>query len=61
MLLKVCKFGGSRGKAFHNLGAATLKDLSPSLTLVQNVGDASKRPPDELRLYAPCDFKETKF
>ena len=64
MLLKVYKFGilrGSRGRAFHNLGTATWKDLSPSVTLVLNVGDASKIPPDDLRLYAPYDFKETKF
>ena len=36
LLLKVCKFGISRslhGRAFHNLGAATCKDLSPSVTL----------------------------
>ena len=63
-LKKVCKLGisrSSRGRAFHNLGAATWKDLSPSVTLVLNVGDARKIPPDDLRLYAPCDFKETKF
>ena len=46
-----------RGRAFHNLGAATWNDLSPSVALVLNVGDASKIPPDDLRLYAPCDFK----
>ena len=50
-----------RGREFHNLGAATWKDLSPSVTLVLNVDDASKIPPDDLRLYVPCDFKETKF
>ena len=37
LLLKVCKFGISRslrGRAFHNLGAATCsKDLSSSVTL----------------------------
>ena len=52
---------GSRGRAFHNLGAATWKNLSPSVTLVPNFGDARKIPLDDLRLYAPCDFKETKF
>ena len=41
--------------------AATWKDLSLSVTLDLNVDDASKIPPDELRLYVPCDFKETKF
>ena len=46
-----------RGRAFHNLGAATWNDLSPSVALVLNVGYASKIPPDDLRLYAPCDFK----
>ena len=64
LLLKVCKFGisrSSRGRAFHNLGAATWKDLSPSVTLSLNVDNASKIPPDNLRLYVPCDFKETKF
>ena len=48
-------------KSIRNLGAATWKDLSPSVTLVLNVDDASKIPPDDLRLYVPCDFKETKF
>ena len=38
-----------RGSAFHNLGAATWKDLSPSVTLVLNVGDGSKIPPDNPR------------
>ena len=36
LLLKVCKFGISRSlrrRAFHNLGAATWKDLSPRVTL----------------------------
>ena len=64
LLLKVCKFGisqSSHRRAFHNLGAATWKDLSPSVTLVLNVGDASNIPHDDLRLYVPCDFKETKF
>ena len=45
----------------HNLGAATWKDLSPSVTLVLNVDDASKIPADDLRFYVSCDFKETKF
>ena len=27
------------------------------MALVLNVGDASKIPPHDLRLYAPCDFK----
>ena len=38
--LTVCKFGisrSSRGRAFHNLGAATWKDLSPSVALALNV------------------------
>ena len=39
----------------------TWKDLSHSVTLVLNVGDAIKIPPDDLRLYAPCDFKGTGF
>ena len=42
----MCKFGisrSSRGKAFHNLGAATWKDLSPSVTLVLNVDDAIQK------------------
>ena len=51
----------SRGRAFHNFGAATWKDLSPSVSSVLNVGDARKIWPDDLRLYAPCDFQETKF
>ena len=46
-----------RGRAFHNLGAATWNDLSPSVALVLNAGDASKIPPDDLTLYTPCDFK----
>ena len=52
-----------RGSAFHNLGAVTWKDLSPSVTLVLNVGDGSKIPPDNLRqyMYVPCDFRETKL
>ena len=41
--------------------AATWKDLPLSVTLDLNVYDASKIPPDDLRLYVPCDFKETKF
>ena len=45
-------------KAFHNLDVATWKDLLPSMTLVLNVGDDRKVPPDNLKLYAPCDFKE---
>ena len=64
LLLKVRKFGisrSSRRRAFHNLGAATCKDLSLSVTLVLNVDDASKIPADHLRFYVPCDFKETKF
>ena len=64
IFLKVCKYEisrSSRGRAFHNLGGATWKDLSPSVTLVLNVDDAKKIPPDDLKLYAPCDFKETKF
>ena len=63
-LKRVCKFGisrSSRGRAYHNLGAATWKDLSSSVTLVLNVNDASKIPLDDLRLYVPCDFKKTKF
>ena len=59
--LKVCKYGKSRNscsKAFHNLDVATWKDLLPSMTLVLNVGDARKIPPDNLKLYAPRDFKE---
>ena len=48
-------------KSIRNLGAATWKDLSPSVTLVLNVDDASKIPADDLRFYVPCDFKETKF
>ena len=55
---------GSHGRALHNLGTATWKDLSPSVTLVLHVafGDAiAKIPPDDLRVYAPSDFKETKF
>ena len=50
--LKVCKYGmsqSSRGSAFHNLGAATWKDLSPNVTLVLNVGNGRKIPPDNLR------------
>ena len=67
-LKKVClkdrsllfKYGisrSSRGRAFHNLGADTWNDLSPSVALVLNAGDASKIPPGDLRLYAPCDLK----
>ena len=48
-------------KSIRNLGAATWKNLSPSVTLVLNVNDVSKIPLDDLRLYVPCDFKETKF
>ena len=63
--LKVCMLGisrSSRGRAFHiNLGAATWKDLSPSVTLVLNVDDASTIPLGDLSLLAPCDFKETNF
>ena len=51
----------SRGRAFHNLGAATWKDLSLSVTVDLNVDAASKIPADDLRFYVPCDFKETKF
>ena len=67
LLLKVCMLWmsrSSRGRAFHiNLGAATWKDPTPSVTLILNVDDVSKIPPDDinLRLYAPCDFKEIKF
>ena len=45
IFLKVCKYEisrSSRGRAFHNLGGATWKDLSPSVTLVLNVDDAKK-------------------
>ena len=35
---------GSRGKAFRNLSAAIWKDLWQLVTLVLNVGDASKNP-----------------
>ena len=48
-------------KSIRNLGAATWKDLSPSVTLFLDVDDASKIPPDDLRLYAPFGFKESKF
>ena len=45
-------------KAFHNLDVPTWKDLLSSMTLALNVGDTRKIPPDNLKLYAPCDFKE---
>ena len=51
MALSYYKYGisrSSRGRAFHNLGAATWNDLSPSVALVLNVGDASKIPPHDL-------------
>ena len=44
LLLKVYNFGisrSSRVRAFHNLGEVTWKDLSPSVTLVLYVDDAS--------------------
>ena len=47
--------------ALKSMQVWNIANLSPSVILVLNVDDASKIPPDDLRLYAPCDFKETKF
>ena len=47
--------------ALKSMQVWNIANLSPSVTLVLNIGDASEIPPDDLRLYVPCDFKETKF
>ena len=50
----------SRGSPFQSLGAATVKDLSPSVILVLPLGVANNIPADDLRLYLPCCFTETR-
>ena len=47
--------------ALKSMQVWNIANLSPSVTLVLNVDDASKIPPDDLRLNVLCDFKGTKF